>query len=138
MAHGQLLALGTVQELKAKYHDGYSIRINVSVEARQDEIDSIVSDIVDTTLPGSKLVEKHGRFLTFDVPKETNIGLGTCFRKLQALKDDENGLVEAFTLAQSSLEQVFLSLTREANEREGAMTDQEKVAVVADDKMDEP
>lgn len=138
MAHGQLLALGTVQELKAKYHDGCSIRINVSVEARQDEINSIVSEIVDRTLPGSKLVEEHGRFLTFDVPKVTNIGLGTCFRKLQALKNDENGLVETFTLSQSSLEQVFLSLTRDANEREGPMTDQEEVAVGDDTMMEQP
>jgi hypothetical protein len=118
MAHGQFVALGTVQHLKTKYLDGYNIDMNCVANTPDSIIDGIIADISNDAIPGSKLTERHGRFLTFDVPRMSDVGLGVCFQKLQEMKEDPNCPVENYSLSQCSLEQVFIKLVKEANERE--------------------
>jgi len=127
MAHGEFVALGSVQHLKTKYLDGYNIALNCKYDTPGHLIDGVISDITNQIVPGSRLQERHGRFLTFDVPRMSDVGLGTCFRRLQNLKESESSPVENYSLTQCSLEQVFIKLVKEANQREfGAVEDSEE------------
>ena len=111
MAKGQLLCLGSVQHLKTKYLDGYTIDVFCSANSSSSDLDNVVNDIVRSTLPGSTLAERHGRFLRFDFSNMSCIGLGTTFRNLETLKQQPDSIVESYSIAQCSLEQVFVQLS---------------------------
>jgi ATP-binding cassette subfamily A (ABC1) protein 3 len=99
MARGQFAALGSVQHLKTKYLDGYTIDINCRSNIPEDVIDIVVADVLETVVPGSKLAERHGRFLKFDVSRVSTIGLGTTFARLQKLKESGDS-VENYSISQ--------------------------------------
>lgn len=99
MARGQFVALGTVQHLKTKYLDGYTIDISCASNTPENFIDSLVEEICETVVPGSKIAERHGRFLKFEVSKVSTIGLGATFHRLQELKETE-GIVESYSISQ--------------------------------------
>lgn len=115
MAHGQFVALGTVQHLKTKHLDGYTVDISCVPNSSQSTIDSMVEEICTQVIPGSVVSERYGRFLKFEVNKVSTIGLGTTFKRLQELKESR-GIVENYSIAQCSLEQVFIKLVKEAEE----------------------
>jgi ATP-binding cassette subfamily A (ABC1) protein 3 len=132
MAHGQFIALGPVQHLKTKFLDGYSISLSCRADTPEHVIDFTVSDILNETIPGSKLTERHGRFLTFEIPRMSDLGLGTCFKSLEGLKESESSPIESYSLSQCSLEQVFIKLVKEANEREFGWAEEEAEMPVDD------
>jgi hypothetical protein len=138
MAHGQFVALGTVQHLKTKYLDGYTIDMNCVANTPDDVLDKIVTDMVDSIIPGSKVTERHGRFLTFDVPRMSDVGLGVCFQRLQTMKESPDCPVENYSLSQCSLEQVFIKLVKEANEREFGDSSSAAAGAGRDDEDREP
>uniref|UniRef100_A0A7S1DA40 ABC transporter domain-containing protein n=1 Tax=Cyclophora tenuis TaxID=216820 RepID=A0A7S1DA40_CYCTE len=108
MVKGQLLCLGSVQHLKTKYLDGYTIDVHCEAGTSSSTVDEVVQTILTDTLPGSELAERHGRFLKFDVSSMAALGLGESFRRLQHVKDTTE--VENYSIAQCSLEQVFIKL----------------------------
>jgi ABC-type multidrug transport system ATPase subunit len=118
MAHGRFVALGTVQHLKSKFLDGYTVEINCKPNTSELVVDQLVSELLTKTLPGSTVAERHGRFVTLDVPRISSIGLGVCFKRLQALKDRIDSTVENYSMSQCSLEQVFIKLVKDANDSE--------------------
>mmetsp|Transcript_4477 Transcript_4477/g.10555 ORF Transcript_4477/g.10555 Transcript_4477/m.10555 type:complete len:2546 (+) Transcript_4477:319-7956(+) len=122
MARGQFVALGTVQHLKTKHLDGYTVDISCAPNSSQSTIDSVVEEICTQVVPGSVISERHGRFLKFEVNKVSTIGLGTTFKRLQELKESR-GMVENYSIAQCSLEQVFIKLVKEAEEARHASPD---------------
>ena len=126
MAKGRLVAIGSVQHLKTKYLDGYTIDINCRSNTPDHIVRATIADMLDTVVPGSRLSEHHGRFLKFDVPRVAALGLGTTFKRLQELKASGD-FVENYSISQCSLEQVFIKLVNEhdhapeaKDEREGA------------------
>jgi ABC-type multidrug transport system ATPase subunit len=99
MAMGKIVAIGSVQHLKSKYLDGYTIDINCRSGTPEHIVDAVVSDVLEGAVPGSKLAERHGRFLRFDVSRVSALGLGTTFHRLQELK--KSGLaVENYSISQ--------------------------------------
>jgi ATP-binding cassette subfamily A (ABC1) protein 3 len=119
MAKGQFVALGTVQHLKTKHLDGYTIDLSCRSNTPDHVIDSVVEEMQENVVPGSKLSERHGRFLKFEVAKVSTIGLGVTFHRLQELKESGD-VVENYSISQCSLEQVFIKLVKEAEEQESS------------------
>ena len=99
MAHGKFVALGSVQHLKTKYLDGYTVDICCTSNLSEESIDGVVSNMEETVVPGSRLSERHGRFLKFEVSRVSTIGLGSTFRRLQELKESGE-LVESYSISQ--------------------------------------
>jgi ABC-type multidrug transport system ATPase subunit len=99
MARGQFVALGTVQHLKTKHLDGYTIDISCASNTPESSIESMVEEICENVVPGSKLAERYGRYLKFEVSKVSTIGLGATFHRLQELKETE-GIVENYSISQ--------------------------------------
>jgi ABC-type multidrug transport system ATPase subunit len=125
MSRGRLVAIGSVQHLKTKYLDGYTIDINCRSNTPDCIVSATIADVLETVVPGSRLSEHHGRFLKFDVPRVSALGLGTTFKRLQDLKASGD-FVENYSISQCSLEQVFIKLVNEhdhapeaENENEG-------------------
>jgi ATP-binding cassette, subfamily A (ABC1), member 3 len=118
MAHGRFVALGTVQHLKSKFLDGYTVEINCKPNTPERVVDALISEVLTETIPGSTVAERHGRFVTLDVPRVSSIGLGVCFKRLQELKERADSSVENYSMSQCSLEQVFIKLVKDANKRE--------------------
>ena len=58
MAKGQLLCLGSVQHLKTKYLDGYTIDIFCELGRSEAEIDAVVEQVLINALPGCRLAER--------------------------------------------------------------------------------
>merc|ERR1712226_482305 len=115
MAKGQFVALGTVQHLKTKHLDGYTIDISCIQNTPEHELDLLEKQFVEEVVPGSTCVERHGRFMKFEVTKASTIGLGATFHKLQQLKESGD-VVETYSISQCSLEQVFIKLVKESQE----------------------
>jgi ABC-type multidrug transport system ATPase subunit len=114
MVKGKYVCLGSVQHLKTKYLDGYSVDMFCGVSATSEIVDQLVSAVLNA-LPGSSVSERHGRFMRFEVQNVSNLGLGTCFRRLQELKNNPDLHVENYSVSQSSLEQVFVKLVNSGN-----------------------
>ena len=124
MVKGKMLCLGSVQHLKSKFLDGYTIDVhceNTSKDATTEQasaddssqVDQTVNRILNDTLPGATLAERHGRYLRFDLSSASSLGLGTTFRRMQDLKN--NSTVANYSISQCSLEQVFLKLVKDDN-----------------------
>lgn len=114
MANGRLLCLGSVQHLKSTYLDGYTLDVFCQAETTEDQIDAVVKQMLEKVLPGASLLERHGRFLRFDVPSLSTAGLGATFRRIQTLKSSLEYKVENYSIQQCTLEQVFVKLVNEA------------------------
>jgi ATP-binding cassette subfamily A (ABC1) protein 3 len=108
MVSGKFLCLGSVQHLKSKYLDGYTIDVHCASGTGESEVKEVVTTILTDTLPGSTLAERHGRFMRFNVASVSSLGLGTTFRRLQQLT--EGSSVSNYSFSQCTLEQVFIKL----------------------------
>ena len=109
MVKGQFVCLGSVQHLKNKYMDGYSIDVFCKNSASEDTVNQVETEVL-YALPGCSVSERYGRFLRFEVANVSCLGLGACFRRLQELKNSPNLQIENYAVSQSSLEQIFVKL----------------------------
>lgn len=114
MVDGQLLCLGAVQHLKAKYGDGYTV--DIIFHPKSDMEAAVVC--ISSEFPFSKVLERHGRFLRLSFGSEnrwTGRSLGQMLSKLYAMRersvDSDRWKVEDYSISQTSLEQVFLLLS---------------------------
>lgn len=123
MANGQFVALGPVQHLKTKYFDGYTIDINCYQNTPNKDVSAIAIKLVENVFPGSHLSESNGRFLKLELSRISRIGLGGIFQRLQRFKHNEN-YVENYSIAQCSLEQVFIKLMKDEGERRQSIRDE--------------
>jgi len=99
---------------KTKYLDGYSIDLFLAPKVSDDDGDHVVREVLQT-LPDSKLTERHGHFLRFDISNvSSRSGLALMFSRLEQLKnlgsDRRRRLVERYSIRQCDLEQVFMKL----------------------------
>lgn len=95
--------------MKSKYLDAYIVDIFLSASLTTNDAEKVVKDVTEHTFEGSKLVERHNRFLRFEISGvSSSDGLGEAFRKLETLKT--NAHVEEYSVKQCDLEQVFLKL----------------------------
>ncbi|CAF3932979.1 unnamed protein product [Rotaria sp. Silwood1] len=94
MFNGQLACLGTIQHLKSKFSQGYTIKIKVHSTSNDTNMTTIqnVREIAYST--GS-----------FQIKQRTPADL---FELLEQHKQNLN--IEKYTISQTTLEQIFLSI----------------------------
>lgn len=119
MIGGSIRCLGGVQHLKQKFLGGYALSISCNTDSSEAAIDDVQHHVVENTIPGSRVSERHGRYLKFDVPaiEEEQLGgqksLGSLFGELQTLVNDSSSVVASYSISQCTLEQVFINLVKE-------------------------
>ncbi|XP_051285464.1 phospholipid-transporting ATPase ABCA1-like isoform X2 [Dicentrarchus labrax] len=106
MVNGRFKCFGSIQHLKSRFGDGYTVivRVGGSPPALKP-----VEDFVQHTFPGSILKEKHHNTLQYQLPY-TQGALANIFS--QFTSHQQRLGVEDYSVSQTTLDQVFVSFAR--------------------------
>jgi len=117
MVDGKMKCIGSVQHLKSKYLGGYSIDLQLESGASSEILEAVKRHIREIALPSAVLAEEHGAFMRFAIPRlrkqGESLSLGSIFASLEAMRRDESMLIQDYSVSQSTLEQVFINLTKD-------------------------
>lgn len=103
MVQGQLACLGTIQHLKSKFGQGYTVEIKVHTSGDIKNVQTLLQsnyyvEVKETT---------HSTGL-FEIRKTTPAAL------FQLLEENKQHLyIETYTISQTTLEQIFLSFGKQ-------------------------
>jgi hypothetical protein len=111
MVHGQLACLGTIQHLKSKFGQGYTIEIKVRTIPGDPNataiqyVQSFLSSLKQYKVEVKETTHSTGLF---------QIGGSTPAELFQILEENKQRLnIETYTISQTTLEQIFLSFGKE-------------------------
>ncbi|XP_055306584.1 phospholipid-transporting ATPase ABCA3-like [Sitodiplosis mosellana] len=114
MVNGEFKCLGSTQHLKNKFSKGFWITIKmletagIDSETQHHQISNI-KDYIKQNFPGSDLSDEYQGILKFSV-STSDLKWSSMFGLMNQAK--ETLPIEDYSISQSSLEQVFLSLTQ--------------------------
>uniref|UniRef100_A0A3Q3IW89 ABC transporter domain-containing protein n=1 Tax=Monopterus albus TaxID=43700 RepID=A0A3Q3IW89_MONAL len=106
MVNGRFKCLGSIQHLKSRFGDGYTVTVRVG---GSPPALTPVEDFVQQTFPGSILKEKHHNTLHYQLPC-TQGALATIFS--QFTSHQQRLSVEDYSVSQTTLDQVFVNFAR--------------------------
>lgn len=122
MVSGHLKAIGNTTRLKNKFGNGYRVELALGHPTEQypdipaqKELEQEMTEATKAIMPESVLLDKSGGVMVFGIPMqaiERMADLTAMLENAQAL-----GRVKQWGIAQTSLEEVFLSLIRSADDR---------------------
>uniref|UniRef100_A0A8B9RF54 ABC transporter domain-containing protein n=1 Tax=Astyanax mexicanus TaxID=7994 RepID=A0A8B9RF54_ASTMX len=112
MVNGQFKCLGSIQHLKNRFGDGYTVIVRVQGGATDL---SAVEDFVNRSFPGSVLKEKHHNTLQYQIPY-TEGALSHMFNQFS--KNQHALGVEDYSVSQTTLDQVFVNFARQQHDAE--------------------
>ncbi|XP_049328129.1 phospholipid-transporting ATPase ABCA1 isoform X2 [Astyanax mexicanus] len=112
MVNGQFKCLGSIQHLKNRFGDGYTVIVRVQGGATDL---SAVEDFVSRSFPGSVLKEKHHNTLQYQIPY-TEGALSHMFNQFS--KNQHALGVEDYSVSQTTLDQVFVNFARQQHDAE--------------------
>ncbi|XP_058480898.1 phospholipid-transporting ATPase ABCA1-like isoform X2 [Solea solea] len=112
MVNGRFKCLGSIQHLKSRFGDGYTliVRVGGSPPALK-----LVEDFVQQTFAGSVLKEKHHNTLQYQLPYAEG-ALATIFSQLTSHQQRLG--VEDYSVSQTTLDQVFVNFARHQHTEE--------------------
>ncbi|XP_047448746.1 phospholipid-transporting ATPase ABCA1-like isoform X2 [Mugil cephalus] len=114
MVNGRFKCLGSIQHLKSRFGDGYTVIVRVG--GSPPELKR-VEDFVQETFPGSVLKEKHHNTLQYQLPY-TQGALANIFRQFTSHQQMLG--VEDYSVSQTTLDQVFVNFARHQQGEEDA------------------
>lgn len=118
MVNGVFQCLGSIQHLKAKFSEGYSLimKIKGSDMVDSDDLSAKVNRVktfVDETFPGSFLKDYHEGLLNYQV-ETPNLTWSRIFGTIEEAKGKLD--IEDYSVSQTTLEQLFISFARKQRE----------------------
>jgi len=105
MVNGQMRCIGTPEELKTKYVQGYILECHPEEEKEGEDNLIDIKRYVEDTFPGSDILEEQSFSIKFRIPPGKS--LGSLFKIIEEQK--ENLGIREYALSETNLEQVFLS-----------------------------
>uniref|UniRef100_A0A8C5H913 P-type phospholipid transporter n=1 Tax=Gouania willdenowi TaxID=441366 RepID=A0A8C5H913_GOUWI len=112
MVNGRFRCLGSVQHLKNRFGDGYTIILRV---AGPDPDLRPVMEFIERELPGSTLKEKHRNMLQYQLPSSLT-SLARIFSLLSTNKDALS--IEDYSVSQTTLDQVFVNFAKDQSDED--------------------
>ncbi|XP_078733168.1 phospholipid-transporting ATPase ABCA1-like [Lampetra fluviatilis] len=112
MVNGRFQCLGSVQHLKNKFGDGYTVTLRV---AGSPPVLPPVEEFIDSAFPGSLLKERHHNMLQYQLPSAES-SLAKIFNLLALRKEELN--VEDYSVSQTTLDEVFVSFAKHQHDGE--------------------
>ncbi|NXT23059.1 ABCAA protein, partial [Syrrhaptes paradoxus] len=112
LVSGQLRYIGSLEDLKSKFGTSYHLEVKMT-DTRQS--DALHTEILQL-FPHAARQERTSSLLTYKIPMEDALPLSKSFSKLEAAK--RNFRLEEYSLSLHSLQQVFVDLTRDLEERD--------------------
>ncbi|XP_070785696.1 phospholipid-transporting ATPase ABCA1-like [Enoplosus armatus] len=110
MVNGRFKCFGSIQHLKSRFGDGYTVIVRVG---GSPPALTPVEDFVQQTFPGSVLKEKHHNTLQYQLPY-TQGALASIFSQF-TIHQQSLG-VEDYSVSQTTLDQVFVNFARHQHE----------------------
>lgn len=107
MAHGRLRAIGNSISLKNKFGAGYRISVVCTPENT-----SKVSEMIQSKMPEAILEDASAGAIIYQFPL---INASKIPEFVKFLEENEEGYFNAWGISQTTLEEVFLKIIREAN-----------------------
>ncbi|XP_057192343.1 phospholipid-transporting ATPase ABCA1 isoform X2 [Triplophysa rosa] len=112
MVNGQFKCLGSIQHLKSRFGDGYTVIVRVCAD--QTDL-GVVETFMRDTFARSVLKEKHHNTLQYQIPQ----GEGALAHIFSQLNIHQHTLgVEDYSVSQTTLDQVFVSFARQQRDEE--------------------
>ncbi|KAM3838356.1 LOW QUALITY PROTEIN: phospholipid-transporting ATPase ABCA1-like [Diretmus argenteus] len=112
MVNGRFRCLGSVQHLKNRFGDGYTIILRV---AGPDPDLRPVMGFIERELPGSTLKEKHRNMLQYQLPSS----LTSLARIFSLLSHNKEALsIEDYSVSQTTLDQVFVNFAKDQSDED--------------------
>ncbi|XP_035492537.2 phospholipid-transporting ATPase ABCA1 isoform X2 [Scophthalmus maximus] len=112
MVNGRFRCLGSVQHLKNRFGDGYTIILRV---AGPDPDLRPAMEFIEQELPGSTLKEKHRNMLQYQLPS-SRTSLARIFSLLA--KNKETLSIEDYSVSQTTLDQVFVNFAKDQSDED--------------------
>ncbi|KAL7580790.1 hypothetical protein ACA910_001068 [Epithemia clementina (nom. ined.)] len=115
MAKGKLKTIGTQQWLKDTYGSGYLLQLNL-VKSDEETQNRALDFVRHNLHPDATILSRQAKTLHIALPRKGNrngVSLSEVFRVLYSSKRFEDGNINQFLFAQSSLEDVFIALGEE-------------------------
>uniref|UniRef100_A0A2K6GPU3 ATP binding cassette subfamily A member 7 n=1 Tax=Propithecus coquereli TaxID=379532 RepID=A0A2K6GPU3_PROCO len=125
MVNGRFRCLGSVQHLKGRFGAGHTLTLRVPVERSQT-----AAAFVAAAFPGAELREVHGGRLRFQLPPGGRCALARVFGELAAHRAEHG--VEDFSVSQTTLEEVFLYLSKDQGKDEEDQDEQKGAGMGVD------
>ncbi|XP_069503524.1 phospholipid-transporting ATPase ABCA7 isoform X2 [Ambystoma mexicanum] len=111
MVNGQFRCLGSVQHLKNRFGDGYTIilRVRSSIANFQP-----VQQFMHNSFPGIALNEHHHCTLQYQLPSGVSPSLAKIFGLLSQYKEELQ--IEDYSVSQTTLDQVFVHFAKDQSD----------------------
>ncbi|XP_078319655.1 phospholipid-transporting ATPase ABCA1-like isoform X1 [Crassostrea virginica] len=106
MVNGTFRCLGSIQHLKNRFGDGYTIIVRVSGEKPDT---AAVEDYISSTFRGAELLESHHNMLQYQL--KSRVRLSYIFGQLEKAKTRLN--IEDYSVSQTTLDQVFINFAKD-------------------------
>lgn len=114
MVNGQLACLGTIQHLKSKFGQGYTIE--VKVRSASDDPNRSPIEKVQGFLLSQRQYDIQVREATFSTGS-FQVRRGTPADLFELLEQNKQNLnIETYTISQTTLEQIFLAIGKQVND----------------------
>ncbi|NXH17228.1 ABCA1 protein, partial [Bucco capensis] len=110
MVNGRFRCLGSVQHLKNRFGDGYTVVVRVGGPGP-----GAVERLLQHHFPGLVLQERHGSLLQYQLPSRTG-SLASIFSLLAAHRGPCH--IEDYSVSQTTLDQVFVHFAREQSDED--------------------
>jgi ABC-type multidrug transport system ATPase subunit len=110
MAHGKLVTIGTSQELKNKYNDGFKITVVVSDRERARRY-------IEAQFPGCELESEVNQRLVFRFPPSAKFSMAKVWAAMLD-KASGNGIPD-WQISATTLEDVFVAIAKDSEARFG-------------------
>ncbi|XP_053426831.1 ABC-type organic anion transporter ABCA8-like isoform X2 [Nycticebus coucang] len=107
MVSGRLRCIGSIQQLKSKFGKDYLLEMKVKTPAQVEPLHTEILRL----FPQAARQERFSSLMVYKLPVEDVRPLAQAFLKLEKVK--QNFDLEEYSLSQSTLEQVFLELSKE-------------------------
>ncbi|KAI5138284.1 Phospholipid-Transporting Atpase Abca1 [Manis pentadactyla] len=110
MVNGKFRCLGSVQHLKNRFGDGYTIVVRI---AGSNPDLKPVQEFFGLAFPGSVLKEKHRNMLQYQLPSS----LSSLARIFSILSQNKKRLhIEDYSVSQTTLDQVFVNFAKDQSD----------------------
>ena len=117
MVNGELKCLGSLQHLKSKYGEGYTLLAKIKLsnetntdsdkaESSLDKVNEFTSLVLDKFQP-SMLKESRDGFVNIHISDNSTMLLANLFSMIENCKDEF--CIEYYVVTQTKLEQIFLN-----------------------------
>ncbi|KAM4762015.1 ATP-binding cassette sub-family A member 9-like isoform 1-T1 [Cyanocitta cristata] len=112
LVSGQLRYIGSLEDLKSKFGSSYHLELKMTDVGQSDAVHTEILNL----FPHAARQERTSSLLTYKIPVADALPLSRSFSKLEAAK--QNFKLEEYSLSLNTLHQVFVDLTRDAEEQD--------------------